>query len=530
MMKLIMITATVAARLSKWKILPILMTCCFQKGESSASLTNLLLCSSWTFLQNWSNEPDVCNGALALLDTLVKPTTVPTLVSLPFWSEMADATAAGKLSRLPKEMQGSILSAVIRGTLSGGALGTMSVPHECFYKLALPVSTKLNDAAVVITNNPRHMNGGKVLHELEVCLGLICGIVYGTDGSKHSSEIGDFVEAVIQPVIIILRMSSNPLIDSESLLLGCLLLLRDIADAQLSFMDERRSQILCKASVEAVTVYSNSNSCRSQQQRVSLIENCNAICQSSSHFTSFAEESYFTEMVVLYELLGHLILKDAINLSNSSTDNNKAVVPDTVIFGFSRLLPLMNDAALTFPPLVSQYFSFVGYICEMYPAHVLANLKGDAISKLWSSLMFGAMQETLSVARSSIGAMGGLASCQQQSFGNSELVLSSSATTDAIAILLKLLAEDDPVWDRIDTIADTLLSLALCNAAGMESVAHALVKSQPAEHHQQLSTTFFQLMSQIDVTEGSASRRNMQTFRRNVRMFVTTLRGLLICR
>ncbi len=205
---------------NKWKMLPTVMTCCFQKGESSASLTNLLLCSSWTFLQNWSTEPDVCNGALALLDTLVKPTTAPTLVSLPFWSEMADAAAAGKLSRLPKEMQGSILSAVIRGTLSGGALGTMSGPHECFSKLAFPVSTKLNDAAAAITSNPRHMSGGKVLHELEVCLELVCGIVRGTDGSKYSSEIGDFVEAVIQPVIVILRLSSNPLIDSESLLLS----------------------------------------------------------------------------------------------------------------------------------------------------------------------------------------------------------------------------------------------------------------------------------------------------------------------
>ncbi len=144
--------------------------------------------------------------------------------------------------------------------------------------------------------------------------------------------------------------------------------------------------------------------------------------------------------------------------------------------------------------------------------------------------MFGATQESLSVARSSVGAIGELASCQQQSFGNSELILSSSATTDAIAVLLKLLAEDDPVWDRIDSVADALLSLALCDAAGMDSVAHALVKSQPVEHHQQLTTAFFHLTSHIDMTEGSSSRKNMQTFRRNVRLFATTLRGLLICR
>ncbi len=520
---------------NRWKIASILMTSCFQKGESATSLTNLLLCSAWTLLQSWSNEPDVCNGALDLLRTLVKPSTAPTLLSLPFWSEVADAAAAGKLSRLEKEMQGSILNAIIQGSLSGGGtVGTAS--RDRFFKLALPVSTKLQDAAVSIVNNPHGMIDGKVLHELEVCLEQVRGIVIGTDGSRYSSEIGDFVEAVIEPVIIILRISSNSLIDYEPLLLGCLVLLRDIANAQLIFMDIRRSQILCKASVEAVRIYSNSS--RSQKQVSSQIQNSNSVPQ-SLHLTSFAEESYFAEMVVLYELLSYLIIKDAVNLSSSgSTDNNKTAVacgdiyssvPDTALFGLSRLLSLMNDAMLTFPPLASQYFLFVGYVCETYPAHVLLNLKGDILSKLWSSLMFGATLESPSVARSSIGAMGGLAS-HQQPFGNHELIISNPSTTEAIAILLKLLAEDGPIWDRIDTVADTLLSLVLCNSTGMESVAQALVESQPAEHHQQLTTAFFQLMSHIDIREGSASRRNMRTFRKNVRIFVTTLRGLLICR
>ncbi len=535
---------------NKWKISSILTNYCFQKGESAASLTNLLLCSSWTFLQNWSSEPDVCSGALALLNTLVKPSTAPTVVSLPFWSGVADAAATGKLSRLPNEMQGSILSAIIRGTtLSCGALGmSPSSPRENFLKLTLPVSTKLQDEAVAIANNPHDMIGGKSLHDLELYLELARGTVKGTDGSRHSSEIGDFVEAVIRPVIIILHMVSNPLIDCETLVLGCLTLLRDIADVQLLFMDPRRSQLLCGASLETITVYSNSTNSRRQQQKVSQIQNCHAtVSESSTHFKSYAEESYFTEMVVLYELLSHLILKDTINLSSttSSADNNPVTygdgggghiiyssVPDTVLFGLSRLLPLMNDAMLAFPPLASQYFSFVGYMCDMYPERLLVNLKGDVISKLWSSIMFGATQESLSVARSSIGAMGGLASHQQSLIGNHEPspILNSSSTVEAIAILLKLLAEDGPIWDRIDTVADTLLSLALCNATGMESVTYALVKSQPAEHHQQLNTAFFQLMSHIDVREGSVSRRNVQTFRRNLRAFVITLRGLLVCR
>ena len=123
-----------------------------------------------------------------------------------------------------------------------------------------------------------------------------------------------------------------------------------------------------------------------------------------------SKEEAISDILCVLELLSHLATKDFIDFSAEHEGRVAAdTVADVVFYGLERMIPLMTEEYLDFPPLSKQYFTLVNSMVSTYTARV-ALLAHPLFMQLVQSVMFGVQRPDSEIARDSLRALAGLVS------------------------------------------------------------------------------------------------------------------------
>ena len=143
----------------------------------------------------------------------------------------------------------------------------------------------------------------------------------------------------------------------------CTLLLCDIAEVQLSGMDQKSAYALYSTVLYAFSLISTR-----LQQPISV----------AGELAQFEEEYRNDILFICVSLLNHLVTKDLQLLlddgnafpSNLSNSFSKKLIPEVLLNGLDMVVSVLTPEILKrFPATADRYFRFVMCICDVYILH-----------------------------------------------------------------------------------------------------------------------------------------------------------------
>jgi hypothetical protein len=499
----------------------------FAPGVSSAAISDFLLQSVTIFLWGWPGEPDVCEGAIRVLGALLSRSAAPTVTALPRWQELV--LTLGRDRRLAHHDASTVLTHLVKGGLLAGRADAMAR----FQYTVAPVQSRFDSLVTSVEAMPkiRQQDIG-VVQEVEACLDLYSGVVKGGD-SEHADEMGFFVEGSLCGLIKIFRVYS--VLEVDTVVLGALSYLRDVASLQLVFMKSRRTRALFDACGEVLKLYAAYRKRRFVQLAM--------------------EEWVHDDILVLLELLGHLVTKDCVNLSVEDESKPSSVPPTislpacdaaikveevlplsasvrgVVLFGLGEILPLMSDELMNVPMIQSQFFSMISFVIETY-AGSLGTVDPNLVKQLIRALVYGAQQVDTGVARNSLRALAAiLRQCASPEPNLVQAMLSQwpGVLVGLLSTLLDLILSDVILWDRIESLAESLFLLILMEKAAFERLVCSMVEEggHPERQREALRAAFSSLVSENGL-EMKVDRHNLARFQKNLVKFSMTAHALFI--
>lgn len=274
-------------------------------------------------------------------------------------------------------------------------------------------------------------------------------------------------------------------------------------------------------------------------------------------------------LLIMLELLNHLSTKDfLLDFDDVSTPHNghngisgsaseeTIEVPTVLLNGMQVIVPVIDVAMLRdYPRTCDRYYSFTAFMCSTYSTELPSAISSQApptvsgdehvygfLNVLIQHLLWAAGAIDSTTARLALQSLQALATHHVTTIRSNissgpgpfgQVVLAQQLFPLAMRRLLEMIlfpmsCEYGVTMDRIDACANALITLITADVDSFKSCVNMLISQQPPQYQQQLLACFEQLISANGVDVLKIDRRNRLIFAKNMREFITTVRGLLM--
>jgi hypothetical protein len=390
--------------------------------------------------------------------------------------------------RLRPDMRGELLEVIV-----GGILSRENDPEapRALMQVANPLETRLQQLLLKLSSAaaapPMKGNAtaaaaasgvrAALAQQIGVVAGLYAGLARAVDNSGQSL-LACLLTRALEPLVGA-ATQCGPYPETMHAVLE---FLRDYAEVHISSLGAEATMALLTAAGQALKAYAAHNLGRTRKDANS-------------------KEEAVADMLCVLELLSYLATKDFIDFSAEHEGKVAAdTVADVVFFGLERMIPLMTEEYLDFPPLGKQYFTLVNSMVSTYTGRV-ALLPHALFMQLVQSVMFGVQRPDSEIARDSLRALAGLASfhakagqAAQNGGGGGGLSLHVAAhpalLSDCMHKLLHMVVYEGSIWDRLDAASNALLALVLCDRDAFLCMVHGILEQQPPSVKDRLGHEF----------------------------------------
>lgn len=256
-----------------------------------------------------------------------------------------------------------------------------------------------------------------------------------------------------------------------------------------------------------------------------------------------SKEEAISDILCVLELLSHLATKDFIDFSAEHEGKVAAdTVADVVFYGLERMIPLMTEEYLDFPPLSKQYFTLVNSMVSTYTARV-ALLAHSLFMQLVQSVMFGVQRPDSEIARDSLRALAGLVSFHAKAQGgggtgglSTHVQAQPQLLSDCMHKLLQMVVYEGSIWDRLDAASNAILALVLCDRDAFIRMVNGILEQQPPTVKDRLRAEFEELTTAIPPPlqqapggrgGGGTDRHSRLAFRDKLKRFAQRVRPFM---
>ena len=501
-------------------------------GEAGQQQVEGLLRLAWGFLTRWPSESDVAEAAIGLLRAVLLSgggVLGPAALRCETWRViLAAMEAEGTMLlqqqaqqqqqnghgqhhqqhhpphippelgyiRLRPDMRGELLEVIVGGILSRE--NDPEAPHALM-QVANPLETRLQQLLLKLSSAaavpPIKGNGtaaaaaswvrAALAQQIGVVAGLYAGLARAVDNSGQSL-LACLLTRALEPLVGA-ATQCGPYPETMHAVLE---FLRDYAEVHISSLGAEATMALLTAAGQALKAYAAHNLGRTRKDANS-------------------KEEAVADMLCVLELLSYLATKDFIDFSAEHEGKVAAdTVADVVFFGLERMIPLMTEEHLDFPPLGKQYFTLVNSMVSTYTGRV-ALLPHALFMQLLQSVMFGVQRPDSEIARDSLRALAGLASFHAKAMsqvaqnGGGGVGLSvhvaahPALLSDCMHKLLHMVVYEGSIWDRLDAASNALLALVLCDRDAFLRMVHGILEQQPPSIKDRLRHEFEELTRAI---------------------------------
>ncbi|CAH2055114.1 unnamed protein product [Thlaspi arvense] len=260
----------------------------------------------------------------------------------------------------------------------------------------------------------------------------------------------------------------------------------------------------------------------------------------SSTLLNEAKTEKYKDLRALLQLLSHLCSKDMVDFSSDTIETQSTNISQVVYFGLHIITPLITLELLKYPKLCFDYFSLISHMLEVYP-ETLAQLNSDAFNHVLTTVDFGLHQQDGDIVTMCLRALKALASYhyKETKAGNTGLGLHAAGHTDPNGVhregilsrflrtLLHFLLFEDYSLDLVNTAADALFPLILCEPNLYQGLGNELIEKQGNPNFKSRLANALQLLTTSNQLSSSLDRLNYPRFRKNLNNFLIEVRGFL---
>ncbi|XP_077228966.1 exportin-4 protein isoform X2 [Tasmannia lanceolata] len=340
---------------------------------------------------------------------------------------------------------------------------------------------------------------------------------------RTQKAIFDIGLAVMNPLLTLLEIYKN----QSAVVYMILKFVVDWVDGQVMFLEAKDTAVLVSFCMRLLEIYSSHNI-----GKISL--------SISSSLLSEAKTEKYKDLRALLQLLTNLCSKDLVDFSSGSDEGENTDISQVVYLGLHIITPLISLDLLKYPKLCRDYFALLSHLLEVYPEKV-ARLNAEAFAHIVGTLDFGIRHQDTEVVNVCLSALNALASYhyKERSIGKEGLGAHAEGFEDPngklqegilsrfLQSLLHLLLFEDYSTELVDSTADALLPLILCEQGLYQRLGQELLEKQANPVFQSRLAVALQTLTSSNQLSSSLDRPNYKKFRKNLHNFLIEVRGFL---
>ncbi len=543
-------------------------------GVASAgahNLCNFLVQKACMFLAFWGYEDGVCKEACKLLKDLTfrKETRAALLKQDAFNALVRSNSIAIEMGRKPYQVDAATVVASITSST-----GNSSASQESYlFGKGLNVLPDLYAEELVFIicracdgfedSNDRKNNLKQVIHpvlqrfetlttqggdngfnhffksnyqsiSLEILrlIGLFCGIAKATSTKNHN-EIFNYIVNYFNIFIHFIEYYKN-----NSLIVKKILeFFSIITETQMQMMNPKQSLQMCTACAELFKMYSKNNIVQSWLKLTNTKRN---------ELSEEEVEERSNHIITFLNILTNLASKGILDFFDygGANDDQEAeaatnIVADAVLFGMQMIIPFITQDLLEFKKLCDSYFDLVSHVIESYPEKIII-LDSSLFQKFMETMSHGLRHYDTVVVRNTLLAIEQFATFIAKSKGlvlnsrakqfqsQNNLTLCTDVLRSFLRTLLEILIFENFASELLDAYGSAVLSLLVSESQVYMNIANQVLQQETDDKKKQrLMLAFQSLIQDNDVQMNKLDRPNRIKFRKNIRKFVSEVRGML---
>ncbi|XP_077228967.1 exportin-4 protein isoform X3 [Tasmannia lanceolata] len=497
-----------------------LLNFCGEHNQGKRVL-DIIVRISTTTLISYAGENDLqALTCYQLLPSLVRRRNVCAhLVALDSWHNLSNAFANERtLFSLAAPLQRSIAESLCRSAsgMNNSEASNLYVRDLMGHMTSyfVDISTK-NDLKAIYQQPDTIVSVSCLLERLR-------GAARSTQ-PRTQKAIFDIGLAVMNPLLTLLEIYKN----QSAVVYMILKFVVDWVDGQVMFLEAKDTAVLVSFCMRLLEIYSSHNI-----GKISL--------SISSSLLSEAKTEKYKDLRALLQLLTNLCSKDLVDFSSGSDEGENTDISQVVYLGLHIITPLISLDLLKYPKLCRDYFALLSHLLEVYPEKV-ARLNAEAFAHIVGTLDFGIRHQDTEVVNVCLSALNALASYhyKERSIGKEGLGAHAEGFEDPngklqegilsrfLQSLLHLLLFEDYSTELVDSTADALLPLILCEQGLYQRLGQELLEKQANPVFQSRLAVALQTLTSSNQLSSSLDRPNYKKFRKNLHNFLIEVRGFL---
>eukprot|EP00268_Persea_americana_P014257 TRINITY_DN1631_c0_g1_i1.p1 TRINITY_DN1631_c0_g1~~TRINITY_DN1631_c0_g1_i1.p1 ORF type:complete len:890 (-),score=174.70 TRINITY_DN1631_c0_g1_i1:594-2915(-) len=476
---------------------------------------------SMTTLISYPGENDLqALTCYQLLPSLVRRRNVCVhLVALDSWRNFANAFANERtLFTLTAPLQRSVAESLCRPATG---MKILEASNQYVRDLMGPITSYLVDVST--------KSDLKAVAQQPDAILFVCCLLERMRGAARATQpriqkaMFDMGVVVMNPLLTLLEVYKN----QSAVVYMILKFVVDWVDGQVVFLEAKDTMVLINFCMQLLQIYSSHNI-----GKISL--------SLSKSLISEAKIEKYKDLRALLQLLTNLCSKDLVDFSSGSDETEKLDISQVVYLGLHIVTPLISLELLKYPKLCRDYFSLLSHMLEVYPEKI-AQLNAEAFANIVGTLDFGICHQDSEIVSMCLDALKALASYHYKEKSDCKEGLGAHASgyedpngkleegilSRFLRSLLQLLLFQDYSTDLVETAADALFPLILCEQSLYQRLGHELIERQANPALQLRLANALQSLTSANQISPSLNRVNYQKFRKNVHNFLIDVRGFL---
>eukprot|EP01038_Epipyxis_sp_PR26KG_P010083 gene10083-13549_t len=410
-----------------------------------------------------------------------------------------------------------------------------------------------NQISNLINNDSSQANITQI-ERILACLRGLARCPKGQDVTLHN--LFDSSLPVLHSHINQNYMSSDVIIESY------ILLIRDYAEFQLIRLNNNSCYELYKLSHQLLTIFQqrlSQQTNKKHQQSSTSMTIMSSMMHSNNNNNLNQQEVDFKNDLCLYiiELLNHLSTKDFSFNDDFAHHLNRSFeqeVSIVLLYGLQVIIPFISQATIQSLPIITEkYFSFISYIVNSYidqfihwihlsndHNNTLDMKKIEVFQMLIQHLVNGTVLLDGATARIALQALQSIGMIQWKYIQGTQTIgfdpsIHSSILLPVMNELMEMILINPSTrplilsWDRIDALANTLITFISLDNQQFQSIANIIIMKQPNVQIQSvLMDCFNKLTNDGGVKMNEISKQNRMIFVKNFRDFVIEIKSLTL--
>lgn len=492
---------------SDTKLSPTLIACFDLKHDCGKFLIKLLLDVVELNLNTWTAEPQVSEDVVKLLLRLInqKKRAEICLTFPNVWNIVQNfSSRTPEICALSPLVHRHLVECLMRAC---SQMESDDTKQQLQTQLLQPILTQYQ-AVRSKENFNRISHDDVVKNEVIRTFECVRGIAKGSIQS-NANFLFKFTAPILEDSLTLLNVYSN----YTEVIVCVLEMFVDVVDGSLCLLNQENSTAMC-------------NMC------LRMMENYSKFNLGKTVLGSSEEEEKYYDLLLLIQLLTHILSKDYLDFSESSTLSNgqPAVSPvDVVLFGFHLIIPLINQELMKYPKLSGEYFKLVTFVCEVYPEKIKC-LPLGLFQNFMASIQMAISDYGADSAKCSLDALSSLAKyyCNECDKNDESGKILFEALREFLNIVFQHIVLGQFNMDLIEPSAEALFLLICCHQEEYLKLANNLIAQQHVtdESFKQKLIEAFQVLTPSGL-QLTPNRQSLKQFRKNLEIFLQNVKGFL---